>query len=330
MILISRVPALKNTTMHQRLLLCLTNASPLRMSGCNVILSSPGNMSKKARTPALRRTSLLTQSHTSSSLLGSPREVKVENVEQEEQMAGCFPSYCAMCEKEILYASNPLYCSEACRRKDSVKPLSAANIMYDSVHATTPVSPTRPILKPRTPTGVQPGTSLISTRSPADIHAFKSDLDPTEWKPKAIRCSRPAASRYHSEAFRYLSSFHRAVNKGNDYGDTPYDFELGVPDMTAIAATVPNTPSLGNTPTTTASSWSMGTSLGYTSSCYDFKTRPLAPRHNRWYSASVVAGSGIDLVTPHIPPSTKYAKQHVVGSPRAQGGLGAIFGADAE
>lgn len=284
------------------------------MSGRSVAQFSPGSVSKKARPPILKRTSQI-QSPTSGSLLGSPREIKIEKSE-EEQMAACFPSYCAMCEKEILYASNPLYCSEACRRKDSAKPLSAANIMYDSVSTATPTSPSRPILKARTPTGVHPDTAPTDTRSPADIHAFKSDLDPTEWKPKATRGGRPAVNRYNSEAFRYLSSFHRAINKSND-NDT---LTLEVPDMNAIAATAPTTPSLGNTPTTTASSWSMSTSAGYGD------VRPLAPRHNRWYSASVVGGCGIDLVTPHIPPSAAYAKKDVFGTPKNQGGLGAFFG----
>lgn len=59
------------------------------------------------------------------------------------------------------------------------------------------------------------------------------------------------------------------------------------------------TPSLGNTPTTVASS--LSTSAGYGG--YDFNTRPLPPRHNRWYSSGGATPRGTDLVTPHVAPS---------------------------
>lgn len=232
----------------------------------------------------------------------------------------------AMCEKQISTPSNSiLYCSEACRRKDSKKPLSAANIMSaPAPSAVTPSSP-RPILQPRTPTGVTPPTYEPVVRIPTENHGFKSDLDPTEWKPKLARASRPASSRYDSEAFRYLSSFHRALNKtknSNDHNND--DSKVEFPDLNTIAATVPSTPSLSSTPTTTASSWSMSTSAGY-----DYVHRPLMPRHNRWYSTSVISGQGIDLVTPHIPPPVDvYAKKDIVAAAdQNKGALGTFFGA---
>lgn len=51
------------------------------------------------------------------------------------------------------------------------------------------------------------------------------------------------------------------------------------------------TPSLGNSPTTVASSFD---------SAYDFYTRPLLPRHNPMYALSGATKSA-DLVIPHIP-----------------------------
>lgn len=229
-----------------------------------------------------------------------------------------------MCEKQISTPSNSiLYCSEACRRKDSNKPLSAANIMSASPPSTATPSSPRPILQPRTPTGVSPSTFSPVVRIPTDQHGFKSDLDPTEWKPKSTRSGRPASNRYNSEAFRYLSSFHRAINRTNDINESSDDIKIEVPDMNAISATAPSTPSLGNTPTTTASSWSMSTSAGY-----DYVHRPLMPRHNRWYSASVISGQGIDLVTPHVPPPVDaYAKKDIVSAnEQNRGAIGAIFG----
>ncbi|KAK5078960.1 hypothetical protein LTR64_002620 [Lithohypha guttulata] len=305
------------------------------MSGRSVAQMSPSTRNKKTKGLGLKRPSHATsiQSPTSGSLLGSPREGTIEHTQSEEMMAACFPSYCAMCEKEILYASNPLYCSEACRRKDSAKPLSAANITSTSMSPpTTP--PSLPRLQVRTPTGVTISTDPSSTRKPADNHSFKSDLDPTEWKPKPTRGERPVSSRYNSEAFRYLSSFHRIINKNNesnDHNDTPNEIRIDVANTRIATVTAPTTPSLGNTPTTTASSWSLSTSAGCAdvgNGAYDFNTRPLAPRHNRWYSTSVIAGSGIDLVTPHIaPPAASYMEKDVTTAGAARGGLGAFFGA---
>lgn len=200
-----------------------------------------------------------------------------------------------------------------------------------STSPSPPITPTssRPILQSRTPTGASPDTDVPVVRIPADNHCYKPDLDPTEWKPKATRSARPASSRYNSEAYRYLSSFHRAINH-----DTPNGIKIDVPNMSAIAATAPTTPSLGNTPTTTASSWSTSTSAGYTGQGgHDYDTRPLAPRHNRWYSTSAVGAGGIDLVTPHIPPppASAYAKKDVaVGINTRKGGLGAFFGSEKE
>lgn len=193
----------------------------------------------------------------------------------------------------------------------------------------TPSSP-RPILQPRTPTGVSTGADVPISRIPADKHSYRPDLDPTEWKPKATRNARPALNRYNSEAFRYLSSFHRAINKNNDHSDNgnPGEIKIDVPSISAVAATAPTTPSLGNTPTTTASSWSISTSAGY-----DYNTRPLMPRHNRWYSTSVVGSAGVDLVTPHIPPpsANDYAKTDVMlGVNKPRSGLGTFFGAQME
>lgn len=235
-----------------------------------------------------------------------------------------------MCERQITTPSNSLlYCSEACRKKDSRKPLSAANIMSATYSSTTPPpSSPRSILQPRLPTGYNTTNDASSSRIPADLHSYTSDLDPTEWKPKSTRSGRPASSRYNSEAFRYLSSFHRAINKNesND-NDTPNEIRFEVPNMNNLAVTAPTTPSLGNTPTTTASSWSMSTSAGY-----EYNNRPLMPRHNRWYSTSVVGGGGVDLVTPHIPPPVEnaYAKKDVTVGVSGKGGLGSFFAGGSE
>ncbi|KAK5050585.1 hypothetical protein LTR84_003867 [Exophiala bonariae] len=129
-------------------------------------------------------------------------------VKDKEVMAASFLQFCAMCEKQITTPSNSLlYCSEACRRKDSVKPLSASLLRPTSM--STPSSP-RPALHMRSSSAIVASpnhSSPVLLRIPPDMHGHKSDLDPTEWKPKL-----GDGHRKTSEAFRYLSQFHQNMN----------------------------------------------------------------------------------------------------------------------
>ena len=114
------------------------------------------------------------------------------------------------------------------------------------------------------------------------------------------------------------------MNK-KDPNDVEDEIKIDVPNAHDIAVTASNTPSLGNTPNTTASSWSISTSAGG----YDYNTRPLMPRHNRWYSTSMIGGAGVDLVTPHLPPpvANYYAKEDVIlCADKPKVGLDVVFG----
>ncbi len=233
----------------------------------------------------------------------------------------------AMCEKQILTPNNSiLYCSEACRRKDSCKPLAlaaAAMSPTTSPPTSAPSSP-RPILPPCTPTGTS-SVSILSSRIPTDFHNGKSDLDPTEWKPKLHR-------RGESEAWRYLSQFHQSTSTvasdGQDGKAQRPLYSRG--STTSFISTT--TASLSLTPTTAASSLS-------TSAEYDFNTRPLQSRHNPMYSASAGTTKGIDLVMPFVAPTIgtslprqvderKFEKKSfakVSSYPSANEGLGALI-----
>jgi hypothetical protein len=212
---------------------------------------------------------------------------------RHHDMAACFLQYCAMCERQILTPSNSiLYCSEACRRKDSCKPLELAAVaMSPSTSPTTsmPSSP-RPILPRRTPTGTMTeSTSSISIF--ADRHNAKSDRDPTKWRPQLHR-------RAESEAFRYLSRFHHSTS---GVGSTDANDEktahhpLLAHSSTTSMASMPGL-SLSQTPSTASSSLSVGTD-------YDFNPRPLQSRQNPMSSTSAGTTKGIDLVMPFVAPS---------------------------
>lgn len=146
-------------------------------------------------------------------------------------------------------------------------------------------------------------------------------------KPKPARSGRPAVGRHNSEAFRYLSSFHRAITK-TENGESS-DILGGYSNSgRGTGSTTPVTPSLGNTPSS-VSNWSISTSAGCTaSSVSDLHIRPVMPyRHNRWYSTSVMSAVGADLVTPHIAPSADtYVKTAIPASATpTKGALGAFF-----
>ncbi|KIV95432.1 hypothetical protein PV10_03090 [Exophiala mesophila] len=223
--------------------------------------------------------------------------------DNSKAMAASFLQYCAMCEKQIMTPSNSiLYCSAACRRKDSAKPLSAslACLSPPRVHS-------------------MPSSPLSCTRIPADLHDHKPDLDPTEWKPKLH-------DRQHSEAFRYLSRFSQSIKGGEgasatttmsipnhthhhheyvkqlhdrDNTSTMSTTSTGSMTMTITGSMTTPIPSLGTTPTTTMTT---STTSSF-NSMYDFNLRPLQPRQNpMYYSASAGAHKGIDLVTPHVAP----------------------------
>ena len=171
-----------------------------------------------------------------------------------------------------------------CRRKDTNKPISLPSTPAISPPSTAPSSP-RAILPPSTPTGMS-YMDYPSIRMPTDVHNAKSDLDPTEWKPKGRRDLR------NSEAHRYLLSFHRMSTNNDDNEKT----DTARPPMhrshTSMTSRM-STPSLASTPTTATSSLSMD---------YDFTTRALPLRHNPLYSASAGMTKDIGLVTPHILP----------------------------
>ena len=240
--------------------------------------------------------------------------------------------YSASCEKQIMTPSNGiLYCSEAyvflpdprtkadfpsCRRKDDIKPISASILPPSFMSNSEPATPRR-IIPARFPTGSPRSTTPIA-RIPPDHHGFKPDLDPTEWKPKLIH-------RGSSDAYRYLSTFHASLNKEEILTYRP---RISTHKSTTSMYTLgtATTPSLGNSPTTAASSFD---------SAYEFSTRPLLPRHNPMYALSSATKSA-DLVTPHIPPPVeisistpdnhKWEKRTIgKGTTSARDGLGAMI-----
>ena len=303
---------------------------PLSMSDVQTAAGSPPSPTHNARR-TLNRSPRSTSFKRKSAPAGTPLKAIIpeDSAVGTQDMAASFLQYCAMCEKQILTPSNSiLYCSEACRRKDSCKPLAlaaAAMSPTTTPPSSAPSSP-RPILPPRTPTGTS-SVSAPSIRTPAELHNAKSDLDPTEWKPKLHR-------RGESEASQYLAQFHRSTSAlGIDAHDEPMAHRPLFSHRSTTSIASMTTPSLylSQTPTTASSSLSTGPE-------YDFNTRPLQSRHNPMYSTSTGTTKGIDLVMPFVAPSMvmslprqvedrKYEKRSVAKMSTSAGeGLAALIG----
>ncbi|KAJ5585442.1 uncharacterized protein N7459_005242 [Penicillium hispanicum] len=276
--------------------------------------SSPHASKPKTLRPALHRRGTSGVS-LSISKLGSGHSRGASKVDDSElDMAASFLNFCAMCERQITVPNNSLlYCSERCRRKDSCKPLSASLPSMTNMSSTTSSStsassttpPTSPPLSPRTivapmtPTRVHTHP-IPSIRIPSHMHDAKTDLDPTEWKPVPPPSRTSAASLASSDAWHYLSQFHGGDESLLRRPSSLHRSTASLPALVggAGAAHVPM-PSLTNTPSTVASSFS-STASDYLSSMYEASAqRPLPPRHNPYFP-SCSATKGVELVVPHV------------------------------
>ncbi|KAJ5972519.1 uncharacterized protein N7479_002437 [Penicillium vulpinum] len=263
--------------------------------------SSPHVSKSKSTRPSLHRRGT-SGANVSISKLGSGQRAAskppTSSDDTEFDMAS-FLNFCAMCENQITVPNNTLlYCSESCRRKDSCKPLSASLPSMSSMSSTStppaspPLSP-RTIVPPMTPTRV-PSNSIPAMRIPSHVHDAKSDLDPTEWKPVLARSASSLAS---SDAWNYLSQFHRGSGEPMLPRPTVQRSSSSLPALAGGAAHgYGHVPGLTNTPSTVASSFS-STASDYLGSMYE--SRPLPPRHNPYFSGTSVT-KGVELVVPHI------------------------------
>ncbi|KAJ5934498.1 hypothetical protein N7466_004045 [Penicillium verhagenii] len=275
--------------------------------------SAPHTKSKLSR-PALHRrgTSALNVSISKLGAGSASGHTRASKDDDEFDMAASFLNFCAMCENQITVPNNSiLYCSESCRRKDSCKPLSASLPSMSNMSSMTTTPPHSPPLSPRTIVApMTPTRPVPGLRIPENNHDGRSDLDPTEWKP-VLLSSRSSTSLASSDAWNYLSQFHG----GNEAllarraARSTSSLPALVGGTGVHGATVP--PSLTNTPSTVASSFSstasddheLGLMYSVTSGAGSVH-RPLPPRHNPYFGSMTAMNKskGVDLVVPHLGP----------------------------
>ncbi|KAL8999093.1 MAG: hypothetical protein Q9169_001981 [Polycauliona sp. 2 TL-2023] len=213
----------------------------------------------------------------------------------DDDMATSFLQFCVTCDRQILVPNNSLlYCSERCKHMDAQhvsdyssyvpigSPASSENGDSDLLGSEKPPLVPRAVPTPR------PGPSA---RIPPEAHEGKSDLDPTEWKPKL-------AHRPTSDASKYLSQFHRTPpSYGSPRRGSPHrPAALHAQTMYSVPT---NAPSLSATPSASSTSSEDDSVAG---TPYDFGNRPSMPtRPNPVHSRSV------NLVTPHPKVPTAYS-----------------------
>ncbi|KAL8775380.1 MAG: hypothetical protein Q9209_000388 [Squamulea sp. 1 TL-2023] len=214
------------------------------------------------------------------------KEGEVIACDGDDNMAMSFLQFCVTCDRQILVPNNSLlYCSERCKRMDAQhvsdygsyvpmqSPTSSENDDSDPLGLKKPLMVPRAIPTPR---------PVSSARIPPEAHEGKSDLDPTEWKPKVPH--RPT-----SDASKYLSQFHHTPpSYGSPRRGSPHrPAARHVQNMDSISM---NAPSLSATPSASSTSSSSGSIAG---TPYDFISRPSV--HSR---PSTVHSKSVDLVTP--------------------------------
>ncbi|KAL8944616.1 MAG: hypothetical protein Q9216_000313 [Gyalolechia sp. 2 TL-2023] len=214
-----------------------------------------------------------------------PKETEPETLvgeeEDDDDMATSFLQFCTTCDRQILVPKNSLlYCSERCKRIDAeyipnyrccTSPSSPA--LNDESDTDAFGSKNRGPMERAMPTP----RHLFSARIPPKAHEGKSDLDPTEWKPKCPH--RPT-----SDASSYLGQFHR---KPPTSWSPRRPAAIHAQTMSSVPLTAP---SLSATPC--ASSISSGDSVAGTP--YDFANRSLM-------HSNTAAIKSVDLVTPQFP-----------------------------
>ncbi|KAL9586909.1 MAG: hypothetical protein Q9212_000581 [Teloschistes hypoglaucus] len=214
-----------------------------------------------------------------------------DNYDDDDMTTG-FPHFCVNCDRQILVPNNYLlYCSERCKRMDAehvtdfnLYTLSSPPSSPDEKHDAFGCRK-RPIIERAVPTP----RPAPSARIPPVTHDGKSDLDPTEWKPKL-------AHRPTSDASKYLSQFHRTPpTYGSPRRQSPSRPAAPVHAQTMSSLSM-TAPSLSATPSVSSSSSGDESVEG---TPYDFANRSLPHRPTTIKS--------VDLITPKKKQQTAYS-----------------------
>ncbi|CAK4032431.1 Hypothetical predicted protein [Lecanosticta acicola] len=213
-------------------------------------------------------------------------EEAVHFADEEEVGMASFLQFCATCEKQIVTpGSSILYCSEACRKKDTSRPTSVQSIesvkspsgMFNNNAASYFEShPPADILPQRSPTVLRPLSCTFSDMSISDSNPYSLD----------DAASDASSRKRDSEATAYLEQFY------SDFARASRPRMHRAHTTTTDSSTIP---SLVHSP-----------SSSYGTVASNASYRPLANRHNP-YTTSFSTNKSIDLVLPYhttIPHSS--------------------------
>ncbi|KAL8683964.1 MAG: hypothetical protein Q9224_006647 [Gallowayella concinna] len=235
-------------------------------------------------------------------------EVLDDDDPEDDDMATSFLQFCVTCDQQILVPNNSLlYCSERCKRMDA----QHVSDYSSYVPMTTPIISGDGELdppgskEPLVPRAIPTPRPTPSARIPPKAHEGKSDLDPTEWKPKLVH--RPS-----SDASKYLSQFHSTPPAyGSPRRASPHR-PAAVSSQTMSSIPM-NAPSLSATPSASSTSSSSDSIAGTPSDFDNHLWMQHRPNH--------VHSKSVNLVIPRMIP-TAYS---VPAKPVTHGGGGSRF-----
>ncbi|KAF7194591.1 hypothetical protein HII31_04097 [Pseudocercospora fuligena] len=207
----------------------------------------------------------------------------VKDAEDETNGMESFLQFCTTCEKQIV-TPNPsiLYCSEACRRRDS-RPTSIADIQAITQSISSPAASN----VSATSYFDHPAPDIVPQRSPTIVRPMSltfSELNLSDRDSRSSTDSSDRDSRRDSDALHYLEQFYNDLNSSKPTR----------PRMSSRA----NTTATGGDSNTNLPSLVHSPSSSYGTVASNASYRPLASRHNP-FTSSYSATKSIELVIPY-------------------------------
>ncbi|KXS95666.1 hypothetical protein AC578_6244 [Pseudocercospora eumusae] len=211
------------------------------------------------------------------------KKVGVEDADDETNGMESFLQFCATCEKQIVTPDpSILYCSEACRRRDS-RPTSIADIQAITQSISSPAASN----VSATSYFDHPAPDIIPQRSPTIVRPMSLTFSELNLSDRDSPCSTDSSdrdSRRDSDAIHYLEQFYNDLNSSKP----------SRPRMSSRA----NTSTTGGDSNTNLPSLVHSPSSSYGTVASNASYRPLASRHNP-FTSSYSATKSIELVIPY-------------------------------
>ncbi|KAI5362175.1 putative Zinc binding protein Ecl1/2/3 [Septoria linicola] len=215
--------------------------------------------------------------------------------DEEESGMASFLQFCMTCERQIVTPnSSILYCSEACRRRDSRPPsLQEVQSIQQSIQSPPPMSSTNSYFDQRIP-------EIVPRLSPTVLRPMSrtfSDLSLSDSTDSASSDQDPSETRRDSAATDYLQQFYTSFNSSSKH---QHHHHCQRPRADRTSTTSTGTRSGGDS-NTNLPSLSHSPSSSYGTIASNASYRPVM-KHNPF--SSTFTTKSVELVIPYPTMST--------------------------